>query len=183
MGISETQQNQIAADTRRWVETFVIGLNLCPFAKRELVQERIRIEVTDAPSAMDLLPVLESELGRIVADDTIGTSLLVHPAALTEFYAYLDFLEVADQVLVDLDLEGEIQIASFHPDYQFAGTDPDDASNFTNRSPYPMLHLIREVDVERAAEAHPNVEGIPARNIALMNEMGIERLKSFTGRD
>lgn len=178
-----TNRNEIAKTTLRWVETFVIGLNLCPFAKREVDRDRLRVEVSDASSAMDLLPALESELDRITSDDTIGTTVLVHPRALTDFVSYLDFLEVANELLVEKGLEGKIQIASFHPDYQFAGTYVDDASNFTNRSPYPMLHLIREADVERAAERHPDVEGIPERNIALMNELGIEKLKTMIGRD
>lgn len=172
-------QNDIIEATRRWVETFVIGLNLCPFAKRELVRDRIRIAVTEADSAMELLPVLKVELERMQSDDSIGTTLLVHPEALKDFNAYLDFLGVANELLVDLNLEGDIQIASFHPDYQFEGTSVDDASNYTNRSPYPMLHLIREDDISWAVENHPDVDGIPARNIALMEEMGIEKIREM----
>lgn len=174
-------QNDIITATRRWVETLVIGLNLCPFAKRELVQDRVRIKVTEAASAKELLPVLQAELELMQGDDAIGTTLLVHPQALNDFNAYLDFLEVAGDVLADLDLEGELQIASFHPDYQFEGTSVDDASNYTNRSPYPMLHLIREDDISWAVENHPDVDGIPARNIALMEEMGIEKLREMIG--
>jgi len=166
----------IIAETRHWVEAFVIGLNLCPFARREVDRDRLRILVTEAESALTLVPVLEAELESIRDDEAIGTTLIVHPNALADFGAYLDFLEVADQVLVEKELEGVIQIASFHPDYQFAGTEPDDLSNHTNRSPYPMLHLIREADVEQAASRHPDVEGIPERNMALMNELGQEKL-------
>jgi len=169
-------RDDVIAATRRWVEQFVIGLSLCPFAKRELDRNRIRIEVTGADSAMELIPVLQNELESLRSDDSIGTTLIVHPNALTDFEAYLDFIEVANRLLAELDLEGDLQIASFHPDYQFAGTEPDDLSNLTNRSPYPMLHLIREADVERAAEWHPDVAGIPERNIALMHELGAERL-------
>lgn len=171
--------DSIIAKTRYWVENFVIGLNLCPFAKREVDRDRLRILVTEADSALTLVSVLEAELAAIRDDDTIGTTLIVHPNTLSDFVAYLDFLDVADQVLVEKELEGEIQIASFHPDYQFAGTEPGDLSNFTNRSPYPMLHLIREADVEQAALRHPDVEGIPERNIALMNELGFEKLNAL----
>ena len=166
----------IIAETRHWVNTFVIGLNLCPFAKREVDRDRLRVLVSEADSALTLVSVLEQELDAIRDDGALGTTLIVHPNALSDFGAYLDFLHVADQLLVEKGLDGEIQIASFHPDYQFAGTSPDDLSNFTNRSPYPMLHLIREADVEQAALRHPHVEGIPERNIALMNELGAERL-------
>ncbi|MGB0650130.1 MAG: DUF1415 domain-containing protein [Rhodothermales bacterium] len=169
----------IIAETRHWVDTFVIGLNLCPFARREVDRDRLRILVTEADSALALASVLEQELDAIRDDAAIGTTLIVHPKALADFGAYLDFLAVADQVLVEKELEGDIQIASFHPDYQFAGTRPDDLSNFTNRSPYPMLHLIREADVEQAALRHPDVQGIPARNIALMNELGLEKLNTL----
>lgn len=171
--------DSIIAETRHWVQNFVIGLNLCPFAKREVDGDRLRILVTEADSALRLVSVLEAELAAIRDDDTIGTTLIVHPNALSDFAAYLDFLAVADQMLVESGLEGDIQIASFHPDYQFAGTEPGDLSNFTNRSPYPMLHLIRETDVEQAALRHPDVEGIPERNIALMNELGRERLTAM----
>ena len=169
----------VIAETRHWVDTFVIGLNLCPFARREVDRNRLRILVSEADSALALASVLEQELDAIRDDEAIGTTLIVHPNALADFGAYLDFLEVADQLLVETELEGDIQIASFHPDYQFAGTGPGDLSNYTNRSPYPMLHLIREADVEQAALRHPDVEGIPERNIALMNELGLEKLNTM----
>lgn len=172
----------IIAETQHWINAFVIGLNLCPFAKREVDRDRLRIRVTDATSSVTLLPVLEEELESIRDDDTIGTTLIVHPNALSDFGVYLDFLELANQVLVERELEGTIQIASFHPDYQFAGTEPDDLSNFTNRSPHPMLHLIREADVERAALRHPDVEGIPERNMALMNDLGLEQINIIRRR-
>lgn len=162
---------------RAWVENVVVDLNLCPFAKRELVRERIRFSVTAASSAFDLLSSLSDELDLISTDDSIGTTLLIHPDALTDFHDYLDFLTVAENVVAEKDLEGIIQIASFHPDYQFAGTTPDDASNYTNRSPYPLLHLIREADVEEAVQRHPDVEGIPERNIRLIHELGVDHMR------
>ena len=162
---------------RAWVEKVVLDLNLCPFAKREWMQERIRFSVTAASSAIDLLSSLSDELDLISTDDSIGTTLLIHPDVLEDFGDYLDFLAVAEGVVVEKELEGVIQIASFHPDYQFAGTTPDDASNYTNRSPYPLLHLIREADVEEAVQRHPDVASIPERNIRLMNELGVDHMR------
>ncbi len=167
--------------TRSWVESFVIGLGLCPFAHHELMRDRVRFHVCEARSALDLIPVLEAELERISTDGDIGTTLLIHPRALTAFDAYLDFLEIADQMVTGMGLEGIIQIASFHPDYQFEGTTADDVSNMTNRSPYPMLHLIREADITRAVENHPDIEGIPAANIARLRVMGREAIKTLIG--
>ena len=177
-----TPENDFIRTTRRWVETFVIGLNLCPFAKRELDKGRIRFVETDATSALELTGVLEGELDFLSGDDSVGTTLIVHPQVLQDFGDYLEFLHGADQVLRDKDLEGDIQIASFHPDYQFAGTTLDDVSNMTNRSPFPMLHLLREDDVERAIAAYPDVEQIPMRNIALMEQLGADRLASMTAK-
>lgn len=175
------EETIIISRTRQWVESFVIGLNLCPFARKELVRNRIRFVETEAASDLELMEVLNAELELITTDENIGTTLVIHPDVLTNFEEYLDFLDAANGLLVEKDLEGEIQIASFHPDYRFAGTDADDASNWTNRSPYPMLHLLREEDVERAVETHSDVEGIPERNIALMDELGVQQLRRMTG--
>jgi hypothetical protein len=175
------EETIIISRTRQWVEDFVIGLNLCPFARKELVRNRIRFVETEAVSDLELMEVLNAELELITTDENIGTTLVIHPDVLTNFEEYLDFLDAANGLLVEKDLEGEIQIASFHPDYRFAGTDANDASNWTNRSPYPMLHLLREEDVERAVETHSDVEGIPERNIALMEELGVQQLRKMTG--
>lgn len=168
--------------TRRWVESFVIGLNLCPFARRELVRDRIRFVASGATSIPELLSDLEAELALLALDPSVGTTLLIHPAVLADFFVYLDFLDVAQDVLVEQGYEGDIQIASFHPDYQFEGTLPEDVSNCTNQSPYPMLHLIREADIERAVESYPDIEDIPARNIRLMQQMGREQLRAYLTR-
>ncbi|NBW94904.1 MAG: DUF1415 domain-containing protein [Bacteroidetes bacterium] len=173
-------EDHILQQTRTWVESFVIGYGLCPFAKHELVHDRIRFVVSRATSGLELASALEDELKRLARDETIGTTLLIHPGALTDFQAYLVFLDIGNGLLEELGLDGDIQIASFHPTYQFAGTRPEDASNYTNRSPYPMLHLIREEDVSRAVETHPDVSGIPSRNIALMQEIGVDKLKALT---
>lgn len=162
--------------TRRWLDKFVIDLNLCPFAKKEVVRNRVRFVVSDAESEEELLTTLMGELRHLEALPETETTLLIHPRVLTDFNQYNEFLDVADGLLVELEMDGEFQIASFHPDYRFSGTEADDPENHTNRSPFPMLHLLREASVERAVDAYPNAESIPERNIELMNRMGREQL-------
>ena len=162
--------------TRRWLDEIVIGLNLCPFAKKELVRNRVRFVVSDAESEEALLKALMGELRHLEALPETETTLLIHPRVLTDFVHYNDFLDVADGLLVELDMDGEFQIASFHPDYQFEGTNSDDPENHTNRCPYPMLHLLRESSVGRAVDSYPDADSIPQRNIELMNRMGRDQL-------
>ena len=154
-------------------------LNLCPFAKRELVKNRIRFTVTHATTEALLLKALRVELELLSSDASIETTLLIHTYVLQDFYDYNQFLNDADELLAQLSLAGIYQVASFHPDYQFAGTDPTDAENYTNRSPYPMLHLIREESLERAIAGYPDVDGIPARNTELMNSLGADKLRAL----
>ncbi|GAA3955232.1 DUF1415 domain-containing protein [Allohahella marinimesophila] len=176
-----TVDDAIVDSVRQWLTTMVVGLNLCPFAKRELVKNRIRFSVTKASSESELLHALKDELMLLDEDESIETTLLIHPHVLADFREYNDFLAEADGLLDLLDREGIYQVASFHPDYQFGGTHPDDAENYTNRSPVQMLHILREDSLEKAIDEYPDVEGIPERNIALMNEMGVERLKALLG--
>ena len=163
--------------TRWWLETIVIGMELCPFARRELDSERVRFAVSGADSDVLLLQALESELQLLFGDDSIGTTLLIHPQALTNFDEFNQFLDLADGLLVQMNLEGVLQIASFHPDYQFANTQPDDAENYTNRAPFPTLHILREASLAQAIARYPDVEQIPGRNIKKMNALGIEQLR------
>ena len=160
--------------TRRWLEKSVIGLNLCPFAAAPYREDRVYFCVTLQRTATGLLEALCSELKDLSAADPLRreTTLLIHPRALADFAAYNDFLEVCDAAVFDLGLEGELQVASFHPQYQFADTQPDDIANFTNRSPYPMLHLLREDSVERAIAAAGDTEQIYHRNIRTLRQMG-----------
>lgn len=174
--------NPVIESTRRWVSDVVIGLNLCPFARREMVKDRIRFSVTDAASEEALLLTLQDELLYLNEHPDVETTLLVHPSVLQDFMAYNEFLAVADGLLAHLELEGIYQIASFHPDYQFGGTAPEDAENFTNRSPYPMLHLLREASLERAIAGYPGAELIPEQNIALMNRLGADELRRRLSR-
>lgn len=174
--MERSEAEEIVVATRIWLERAVIGLNLCPFAKAVHLGERIRYAVSVADTPDELRADLVDELETLAeADpDEIETTLLIHPRVLADFLEYNDFLEVADETVEDLDLVGEIQIASFHPLYQFAGTEPDDIENYTNRSPYPMLHLLRESSVEAAVEAHPDTAQINEKNVETMRELGHE---------
>ena len=157
--------------TKHWLSEFVIAHNLCPFAKRELINETIRFVESDANDMESLLGQLQQELGILEQNKAIETTLLIHPKVLNDFEDYLEFLDIANGLLMELDLEGIYQVASFHPDYQFANTKFSDPENLTNRSPYPMLHLLREASVEKAIASHPDPESIPDRNIALMKKL------------
>ena len=156
-----------------------MDLNLCPFAKRELVKNRVRFAVTQATTEEQLLTALQTELELLSRESSIETTLLIHPNVLHDFYDYNQFLSYAEGLLVQMKLEGVYQVASFHPDYRFAGTKPADAENYTNRSPYPLLHLIREESLERAIAAYPDVDTIPLRNTELMNTLGEDKLQKL----
>ena len=171
--------NAITASVRDWVESFVVGLNLCPFAGRELRQARIRFVVTAATSEAELLASLQTELEWLDTHPAIETTLLIHPRVLQDFDDYNQFLETADDLLCAMDADGIYQLASFHPHYQFAGTAVAHVENYTNRSPYPLLHLLREQSLERSIASYPDTEQIPQRNIELMKRLGIARLKQL----
>jgi hypothetical protein len=153
----------------------VIGLDLCPFAAGPYRDNRIHFSVTGETTAAGLVGVLRSELMDLQAADPLRreTTLLIHPSVLTDFLEYNEFLDICDTTVRDLELEGEIQVASFHPDYQFADAEPGDIENFTNRSPYPMLHLLRESSVERAIAMTGDTAKIYRRNMRTMRELGI----------
>ena len=172
-------EEHIVQAVRQWVNTFVVGMNLCPFARYEMVNNRVRFATTRAITEEQLLMSLQDELELLGSDPSTETTLLIHPGVLQDFYDYNQFLSFADKLLLDMGLEGIYQVASFHPDYQFGGTNPDDAENYTNRSPYPLLHLIREASLERAIAAYSDVDQIPVRNVALMNSMGPGKLREL----
>lgn len=163
---------RVIAQTRRWIESFVVDLNLCPFARRELDAQKVRFAVTRVHREEQLLTALHGEMRRLLGDDSIATSFLIHPGALNDFLSYNDFLGGVDRLLEMENLEGVLQVASFHPQYLFAGTAADDAENFSNRSPWPMLHLLREDSVSAAVARHPDAEGIPDRNIETLRQLG-----------
>ena len=162
------------AETRAWVRRAVIGLNLCPFARAVDVKDQIRYVFSDATDAETLLATLVVELQRLADTDAalVDTTMLIHPRVFTDFEDFNDFLELADAAVEDLDLDGVLQVASFHPRFQFADTGPDDITNATNRSPWPTLHLLREDSVERAVAAFPEAEAIFERNMATLEKLG-----------
>jgi hypothetical protein len=167
--------NAIAA-TRHWLERAVIGLNLCPFARAVHLKQQIRWVESPARDADGLLADLVHELQLLAAADPekVETTLLIHPHALNDFLDYNDFLDVADAAIEDFGLTGILQVASFHPDYQFEGTAPDDVDNFTSRSPHPMLHLLREDSIARAVAAVPDTAAIYERNIETLRRLGVD---------
>ncbi len=167
---------QVEAGVRRWLERAVIGLNLCPCAKAVVVKQQVRLVVSDASTERALLEELGEELAllRDTPADEIDTTLLVHPQVLGDFLDYNDFLGDADALVEAMDLDGVLQVASFHPQYQFAGSEPDDADNLTNRAPYPILHLLREASIDRAVTAYPDPDAIIERNIATVRELGFD---------
>jgi uncharacterized protein len=166
----------IIASTQLWLERAVIGLNLCPFAKAVHVKKQIRYVVSNATTTEGLLKELINELELLAETpaEKIDTTLLIHPHVLTDFLDYNDFLDIVDETLIELDLDSELQIASMHPQYQFEDTQPDDIENYTNRSPFPTLHLLREASVDKAVAAFPEADLIFEKNIETMKKMGHE---------
>jgi uncharacterized protein len=170
----------VIADTQRWLERAVIGLNLCPFAKAVHVKGLIRYAVSEATTTAELLVDLKNELNSLSNVDaadvsiTYDTTLLIAPYCLHDFLDFNDLLGKADKLLVKMKLEGTIQLANFHPQYQFARTEPDDISNFTNRAPYPTLHLLRESSIDQAVEAFPEAEAIFEVNMETMERLGLK---------
>jgi hypothetical protein len=173
--MNEQEIESIRQDTEDWLVKAVIGLNLCPFAKSVHVNARLRYVVSAVDSPEELLRLLAKELLFLKrADpDEVETTLIVHPKVLADFLDFNDFLGAADALVEDLELDGEFQIASFHPQYQFEGTEPDDITNYSNRSPWPTLHLLRESSIERAVEAMPDTDSIFETNIATLEKLGI----------
>ncbi|MDB5815444.1 MAG: hypothetical protein JWN23_2561 [Rhodocyclales bacterium] len=170
------QNEQAIAETRAWVNRAVIGLNLCPFAKAVQVKGLVRYVASDASDDAALLADLEDELLKLANADPsqLDTTLLVHPQVLTDFVEFSYFLQAADALLKTLGLSGTLQIASFHPNYQFANTEPGDITNATNRSPYPTLHLLREESIDRAVAAFPDAKAIYANNMSTLEALGQE---------
>lgn len=171
-----TQNETIIAATQDWLEKAVIGLNLCPFAKAVHVKKQIRYVVSAATSAEELLEELLTEL-RLLQDtdaDKIDTTLLIHPLVFADFLDFNDFFDTLDIAVAEPEFNDEFQVATLHPHYQFAGTNLSDIENYTNRSPYPTLHLLREASVDKAVDAFPDADLIPERNIATMEKLGHE---------
>jgi hypothetical protein len=182
----ECNDEQVLADTRHWLEKAVIGLNLCPFARAVFVKDQVRIVVSRARHLDAFLDELDTELDLLQATppEQIDTTLLVHPTLFPDFLEFNDFLGVVDDVVVEHDLEGVIQVASFHPAFQFEGSEPDDIGNATNRAPYPMLHLLREESVARAVASDAgNTDAIVERNIATLQALGHAGWRRLLAKD
>jgi hypothetical protein len=174
MSLPQPTDEEAIAAIRLWLERAVIGLNLCPFAKAVHIKGQIRYVVSAARSPDALLADLEHEL-RLLAETPaaeVDTTLLIHPRVLQDFLDYNDFLDLADAAVQALELDGVLQVASFHPRYQFEGTDADDISNYSNRAPYPILHLLREESVDAAVAAVPDADTIYERNIETLRRLG-----------
>jgi uncharacterized protein len=182
--IGESAEHVIA-ETRYWLEKVVIGLRLCPFAATPYLHGQVRYRVSEQATTAGLAQDLAEELTYLAAADprVCETSLLIHPYVLRDFLDYNQFLDQADATVASLGLTGELQIASFHPAYQFAGTAPDDIENYSNRSPYPMLHILRETSVERAAATFPHVHEIGNRNMATLRALGAAGWRELLDRD
>jgi uncharacterized protein len=173
--------DEVLQQTRHWLEKAVIGLNLCPFAKAVYLKNQVRLVVSQARHADDLLEELDRELDLLVATpaEQIDTTLLIHPTLFDDFLDFNDFLEVAEGVLDEHGLEGVIQLASFHPQFQFDGSELADIGNFSNRAPFAILHLLREESVERAVAAYPEAEKIFKKNVETLERLGHEGWKAL----
>lgn len=179
--VAYSHLNPIESEIRHWLETIVIGLNLCPFAARPVRDGRVRIVVSEAATELELLTELQFELARLDETPVAGleTTIIAIPRMLADFSDYNDFLDHVDTLLEQFEWAGEYQVASFHPHYQFADTQSDDADNLTNRAPYPLLHLLREDRVEAAVASHPDADGIPFANIRRMRALTAEQRNSL----
>jgi hypothetical protein len=165
--------------TENWIEQVVIGLNLCPFAASVFEANRIAYLVMEGSDTAAHLQQLADCLADLDNTAAFETSLLIYPQAYRQFDDYLDFLEISNGLLEELNYTGRYQIASFHPDYLFEGSSEDDASNYSNRSPYPMLHLLRERSIETAISSYPDVERVPDNNIKKLRQIGLEEMQSI----
>ncbi|MCX7099109.1 MAG: DUF1415 domain-containing protein [Methylococcales bacterium] len=175
----DNQDLQPLASTQAWLKSIIIGLSICPFAQREVERGSVRFSVNHDTDIEACLLDLLKECDRLNIDASIETTLLIYGAAFTAFDDYLDFLELAEAVLLDQDYEGVYQLASFHPDYCFEGAKQDDPANYTNRSPYPMLHLLRESSLERVIDGYPDTAAIPQRNIELTRGLGLAKMQAL----
>lgn len=176
---STLDDRDVTAHTLHWVKHFIVDHQICPFARRELERETIRVSVVRSKKLDVALDELVAELQWLDAHPDTETSLLVFPTLFRSFDAYLDYVELAESLMVTLGYEGVYQLATFHPDYCFEGAEVDDAANYSNRSPYAMVHVLREVSVERAIEAYGDTQQIPERNMAYLDAMGAQKAERF----
>ncbi|MDX1802538.1 MAG: DUF1415 domain-containing protein [Alcanivorax sp.] len=182
--MNPARHDTVIARTREWLEQVVIGLNLCPFARKPLQAGRVRFAVSDSRTIEALLHDLQQELERLqqAGEDVIDTTLLIIPGQLHDFYDYNDMLDLAEGLLEQQGWSGSYQLASFHPAYQFAGTAVNDRGNFTNRAPYPVLHLLRETSLDKGLASYPDPEQIPERNIVTLQTLSDQQWRALFGR-
>ncbi|NVK73633.1 DUF1415 domain-containing protein [Marinomonas sp. CT5] len=166
----------VTTQTMGWVKEFIVALNVCPFAKREVEKDSVRCVVLRSKKVDVALEELMTEVQWLDENPETETTLLIFPTLFKDFHRYLDFVETAENLMFEQGCEGVYQLATFHPDYCFAGTEPDDVSNYTNRSPYPMLHLLREASVDKAIEFYGDTAEIPEQNIEKMEQLGKSKL-------
>jgi hypothetical protein len=175
----DNNDQQIITATQNWLKTVIIAYGICPFAKRELDRGSIRFCTDHATEVESCLLNLLLECDRLNIDSSIETTLLIYDCAFSAFDDYLDYLALAGSLLIKQGYEGVYQLASFHPDYCFEGSTQTDPANYTNRSPYPILHLLRETSIDRAIATYPNPENIPQRNIELTRELGLAKMQAL----
>lgn len=175
------ESSQVLQATRNWLEKVVVGLTLCPFASQPLAHDQIRLAVSQATSFEQLGKELLAEMGYLLAHEPeeLETSLFIIPDILRDFEEYLDFVAWGEEQVAAIGAEGTLQLASFHPDYLFADAEQDDAANFSNRSPYPMIHILREESLSEAIAHHPDAEGIPEQNIDRLRALGYAHLQAL----
>ena len=176
---NQNNEQRVIAQTKKWVETVIIAHNYCPFAKREVDRGSVRYKVIDDTEFNSLLQAVFQECVYLDQNSETETTLIIFPEKLNDFNLFLDCLLLAEGLLNEQGYEGKYQLASFHPDYCFQGAEIADAANFTNRSPYPMFHLIREASIERAIEHHPDPESIPERNVEHARQQGLDTMKTL----
>jgi hypothetical protein len=175
----DTIDSSLITATQKWLKDIIIEYRICPFAKRELDKGSIHFSINHDTDIEPAVLSLLLECDRLNIDPTIETTLIIFDALFTDFEDYLDFIELAENILFEQDYEGIYQLASFHPDYCFEGSASDDPANYTNRSPYPMIHLLRESSIEEAVTHYPNPEDIPQHNIKLMRELGLDKVQAL----
>ncbi|MBA2656300.1 MAG: DUF1415 domain-containing protein [Tatlockia sp.] len=177
--MSDLDSPYIIQHTKNWLQSFIIDLSICPFAKHEVEKNSLRMQVSGTSKVKEALEELMLEVRLLDSQCKIETTLLILPKVTKDFFDYLDFLDLAERLMQDCGYEGIYQLASFHPDYCFDGLNFDDPANYTNRSPYPMLHILREETVEKAISFYGDTEKIPEANIELMQNLGIEKIKKI----
>lgn len=167
----------VTRQTLNWVTQFIVGHNVCPFAKREVERDSVRMVVIRSKKPEVALEELMTEIQWLDENSETETTLLIFPTLFRDFHHYLDFVDMAENLMFDEECEGVYQVATFHPDYCFAGVDADDVSNYTNRSPYPMIHLLREASLDKAIEFYGDTSQIPENNIQAMQALGREQIE------